>query len=86
MAYQTFKKRNINYLNKDFADFRQQLIDYSKTYFPTSYTDFSETSPGMMFMEQTAYVGDVLGFYIDNQVQENFIQYARQTTSLFDLA
>ena len=86
MAYQTFKKRNINYLNKDFADFRQQLIDYSKTYFPTSYTDFSETSPGMMFMEQTAYVGDVLGFFIDNQVQENFIQYARQTTSLFDLA
>ena len=86
MAYQTFKKRNINYLNKDFADFRQQLIDYSKTYFPTSYTDFSETSPGMMFMEQTAYVGDVLGFYIDNQVQENFIQYARQTTRLFDLA
>ena len=86
MAYQTFKKRNINYLNKDFADFRQQLIDYSTTYFPTSYTDFSETSPGMMFMEQTAYVGDVLGFYIDNQVQENFIQYARQTTSLFDLA
>tara|TARA_Y100000592_G_scaffold37953_1_gene60067 strand:+ start:5255 stop:7111 length:1857 start_codon:yes stop_codon:yes gene_type:complete len=86
MAYQTFKKRNINYLNKDFADFRQQLINYSQTYFPTSYTDFSETSPGMMFMEQTAYVGDVLGFYIDNQVQENFIQYARQTTSLFDLA
>ena len=86
MAYQTFKKRNINYLNKDFADFRQQLIDYSKTYFPTSYTDFSETSPCMMFMEQTAYLGDVLGFYIDNQVQENFIQYARQTTSLFDLA
>ena len=86
MAYQTFKKRNINYLNKDFADFRQQLINYSKTYFPTSYTDFNENSPGMMFMEQTAYVGDILSFYIDNQVQENFIQYARQTTSLFDLS
>ena len=86
MAYQTFKKRDINYLNKDFSDFRNQLINYSQTYFPNSYTDFSPSSPGMMFMEQAAYVGDVLGFYIDNQVQENFIQYSRQTKNLYELA
>ena len=86
MAYQTFKKRDINYLNKDFADFRNQLINYSQTYFPDSYTDFSPSSPGMMFIEQAAYVGDVLGFYIDNQVQENFIQYSRQTKNLYELA
>jgi|TARA_R110000744_G_scaffold68453_1_gene139198 hypothetical protein len=79
-------RRNIEYLNKDFSDYRNQLINYSQTYFPNTYTDFSETSPGMMFMEQAAYIGDVLSFYLDNQIQENFLQYARQTSNLYDLS
>ena len=79
-------RRTINYLNKDFSDYRDQLINYSQTYFPTTYTDFNATSPGMMFMEQAAYVGDVLSYYLDNQIQENFLQYARQTSNLFDLS
>jgi len=78
--------RNINYINKDFAEYRNQLINYSQTYFPTTYTDFTPTSPGMMFIEQAAYVGDVLSFYLDNQIQENYLQYARQQTNLYDLA
>lgn len=79
-------KRTINYLNKDFSDYRSQLIEFSQTYFPNTYTDFSETSPGMMFIEQASYVGDVLSFYLDNQIQENFVQYARQTSNLYDLS
>jgi hypothetical protein len=78
--------RNITYLNKDFNQFRNSLIDYAKTYFPTSYTDFSPSSPGMMFMEMSAYVGDIMSFYLDNQIQENFIQYARQSDNLYALA
>ena len=79
-------RRNIDYLNKNFSDYRSQLINYSQTYFPQTYTDFSETSPGMMFMEQAAYVGDILSFYLDNQIQENFLQFARQTSNLYDLS
>jgi len=78
--------RDIKYLNKDFADFRSALINYSKTYFPTTYTDFTEASPGMMFMELSAYIGDVLSFYQDNQFQETFTQYARRFEDLYDLA
>jgi hypothetical protein len=78
--------RDIKYLNRDFSDFRQRLIEYSKTYFPNTYNDFSPASPGMMFMEQSAYVGDVLSFYLDNQLQETFIQYAQQTNNIFELA
>ena len=37
--------RDINYINKDFSSIRNQLINYSQTYFPTTYTDFSPTSP-----------------------------------------
>jgi hypothetical protein len=39
-----------------------------------------------MFMEQASYVGDVLSFYLDNQFQETFTQYAKQTNNVFDLA
>ena len=79
-------RRNIQYINKDFTELRASLIDYAKTYFPTTYNDFSPTSPGMMFMEMAAYVGDVLSFYLDNQIQENFLQYARQSNNLYELA
>ena len=78
--------RDIKYLNRDFSDFRARLIEFSQTYFPNTYNDFSPASPGMLFIEQSAYVGDVLSFYLDNQIQENFIQYARQTNNIFELA
>jgi hypothetical protein len=79
-------KRDIKYLNRDFNSLRDTLISYSKTYFPNSYNDFTPASPGMMFMEMAAYVGDVLSFYLDNQIQETFLQYARQSNNLYDLA
>ena len=78
--------RDIKYINRDFSDFRQRLIEYSKIYFPNTYNDFSPSSPGMLFMEQASYVGDVLSFYLDNQFQENFVQYAQQTNNIFELA
>lgn len=78
--------RNITYLNKNFSDFRNTLINFAKTYFPNTVNDFSAASPGMMFIEMASYVGDVLSFYTDNQIQENFIQYAKQFDNLYDLA
>ena len=59
-------KRDIKYLNREFSDFRNRLIEFAKVYFPNTYNDFSPSSPGMLFMEQSAYVGDVLSFYLDN--------------------
>ena len=59
-SFKSNKGRNIKYLNKDFAQFRENLIEYSKTYFPKTYSDFKEASPGMMFIEMAAYVGDAL--------------------------
>lgn len=78
--------RDIKYVNKDFNDFRNQLIDYAKTYFPNNYNDFDPTSPGMMFMEMAAYVGDILSFYQDTQLQETFAQHAKDPKNLYSLA
>jgi hypothetical protein len=86
MATNNNTKKDIKYINKNFTELRASLINYAQTYFPTTYNDFSPTSPGMMFMEMASYVGDVLSFYLDNQFQENFLQYARQTNNLFELA
>lgn len=80
------KRKNIQYINRDFSEIRASLVDFSRTYYPTTYNDFSPTSPGMMFMEMAAYVGDVLSFYLDNQIQETYLQYARQTNNLYELA
>jgi hypothetical protein len=79
-------RRDIKYIDRDFTSLRNSLINYTKTYFPNTYNDFTPASPGMMFMEMAAYVGDVLSFYVDNQFQETFIQYSRQTQNLYDLA
>jgi hypothetical protein len=80
------KNRDIRYINRDFNSFRNALVDYSKTYFPDTYNDFTDTSTGMLFMEMSSYVGDVLSFYLDNQIQETFIQNARQKENLFQMS
>ena len=79
-------KKSVTYLNKNYNDFKQSLVDYAKNYFPNAINDFSETSPGTMFIEMAAYVGDILSFYLDTQIQENFIQYARERENLYSLA
>ena len=77
---------NIQYLNKDFSDFKANLINYAKTYFPTAYNDFSDANPGAMFIEMASYVGDVMSFYLDNQVQENYLLYAKEKENLYAMS
>jgi len=84
--YNNINTKDIQYLNKDFTDYRQALIDFAKTYYPTTYNDFSPADPGTMFIEMAAYVGDVLSYYQDNQIQENFLQYAKEKDNLLTLA
>lgn len=77
---------DIKYLNKDFTSFRADLIEYAKAYYPTVYNDFTQASPGSMFIEMASYVGDVLSFYLDNQIQETFLQYSKQKGNLYTMA
>ena len=78
--------KNISYLNKTFTDFKSNLVNYAKTYFPNTYNDFSESSPGNMFIEMASYVGDVMSFYLDTQIQENFLLYAKEKENLYALS
>ena len=79
MAYsekQKLKPTNVQYTSKDFNSIKSDLIEYTKSYFPDTYKDFNETSPGMMLIELSSYVGDVLSYYIDYNYKENLLSTA----------
>ena len=90
MAYSktsnTPRVKSVKYLNKNFNDFKTQLTDFAQSYFPNTFNDFSDSSPGMMFIEMAAYVGDVLSYYQDTQLQENFLLLAQEKENLYNLA
>jgi hypothetical protein len=79
-------KKDISYIGKDFSQFRTNLIDFTKQYFPTTYTDFNDASPGMLFIELASYVGDVLSFYADSNLRESFLDQAVEQANIYDLA
>jgi hypothetical protein len=79
-------KKDVKYLNKDFAQFRQNLINFAKNYFPDTYQDFNESSPGMMFIEMASYVGDVLSYYTDTQFRESLLSSAQENSNILALS
>ena len=78
--------KKMNYIGKDFATLKQNLIDYTKTYFPNTYSDFNEASPGMVFVEQAAAIGDILAFYQDAQLKESMLSHATERKNVVALA
>jgi hypothetical protein len=78
--------KDVNYLAKNFSEFRSNLIEFAKAYYPQTYTDFNESSPGMMFIEMAAYVGDVMSFYIDNSFKENLLSFAQERKNIINIA
>ena len=78
--------KDIKYIGKDFPSIRKNLIDFAKTYYPTTFNDFNESSPGMMYLETTAYVGDLLSFYLDKQFKETLLPYATERKNITALA
>ena len=81
-----FKESNVNYLNKDFNSLKRALVSYAESYFPNTYRDFNETSPGMMLLEMNAYVGDVTSFYIDQQYREMLLPLAEERRNVMNMA
>jgi len=79
-------KKEVTYLGKDFRQFKRNLIEFTKQYFPQTYTDFNESSPGMLFVDLASYVGDVLSYYSDNNLKESLLEQASERGNIYDLA
>ena len=78
--------RDINYLSKDFDSIKADLMDYVKRHFPSDWRDFNDASGGMALLELIAYVGDILSFNIDRQVNEAYINRAVELKNIVSLA
>src|SRR5271157_1007213 len=78
--------KDIRYLNRDFSQLRDSLISFAQVYYPNTYKDFSPSAPGMMFIEQAAYVGDVLSYYTDYIFKETTLQSATERKNIIGLA
>ena len=59
-------KKQVKYLSKDFSDFKKSLVEFTKFYFADTYQDFSDASPGSIFIDMSSYIGDVLSYYTDH--------------------
>jgi hypothetical protein len=78
--------KEINYVGKDFTTFKENLVNFAKTYFPDNYSDFSDASPGNIFIDMASYVGDVLSFYQDTQLKESMLANASERKNVVSIA
>tara|TARA_R100001460_G_scaffold86349_1_gene127821 strand:+ start:1862 stop:3655 length:1794 start_codon:yes stop_codon:yes gene_type:complete len=79
-------KRPINYTSRDFESIKEDLVNYAKRYYPTTFKDFNEASFGSLMMDLVAYVGDQLSFYADYQTNESFLDSAIEFGNIVRLA
>ena len=85
----TFEKKDIvpiNYTSRDFNTIRKDLITHVKKYYPQIYQDFNEASFGSIMLDTVPYVGDVLSFYMDYNVNESFLETAVESNNIIKLA
>ena len=78
--------KKINYTERDFEGIRQELINYTKQYYPELVQNFNDASVFSVLMDLNAAVADNLHFHIDRSIQETVLQYAQQRSSIFNIA
>lgn len=78
------RKVPIRYTSRDFDSIKQDLVDYAKRYYPDTFRDFSEASFGSLMLDTVAYVGDILSFYLDYEVNESFVDSATEYNNVLN--
>jgi hypothetical protein len=78
--------KKINYTVRDFEGIRQELINYTKQYYPELIQNFNDASVFSVLMDLNAAVADNLNYQIDRSVQETVLQYAQQRSSIYNIA
>jgi len=79
-------KRPISYTNRDFKNIKNDLVNYAKRYYPSTYKDFNEASFGALMLDMVAYIGDQLSFYADYQANESYLDSALEYQNIIRLS
>jgi len=78
--------RKISYTERDFEGLRQDLVNYTKQYYPELIDNFNDAAVYSVLMDLNAAIGDNLNYHIDRSIQETVLQYAQQRSSIFNIA
>jgi len=78
--------KQISYAVRDFAGLRQELVNYTKNYYPNLIQNFNDASIYSVLLDLNAAISDNLHFHIDRVWQETMLDYAQQRQSLFFIA
>jgi len=80
------KKVPIRYTSRDFNSIKSDLVEYARRYYPDTVNDFTQASFGSLVLDSVAYVGDIMSFYLDYQINESFIDTAIERENVVKLA
>ena len=86
MPTKSKRKTPVRYTSRDFSSIKADLIDYTKRYYPDTFKDYNEASFGALMLDTVAYVGDMLSFYLDYQVNESFLDTAIEYNNVIRLS
>ncbi len=75
----------INYTSRDFESIKNDLIQHAKRYYSDVYKDFNQASFGSLMLDTTAYIGDILSFYLDYQANEAFLDTALEYDNILKI-
>lgn len=79
-------EKGISYLNRNFHDYRNSLLEYTKQYYPELEDEFNDASIGAWLLDIVANIGDNLSYHIDRVYQETNIESANEKNSMYSLA
>ena len=76
----------VKYTSRDFNSIKNELVEYSKRYYPNSFSDFNQSSFGSLMLDTVSYAGDVLSFYLDYQFNESFLNSASEFDNILKIS
>ena len=79
-------EKKINYLSRDFASIKSDLIKFSNMYYPEVSDDFNDSSIGAWFIDLLSAVGDDWSYHTDRMYQETNIDSATLKSSVLNQA
>lgn len=79
-------ENKLSYLNRNFDDYRQSIIDITRQYYPDVFENLNDASVGAWLIDILSDIGDNLNYHIDRNVQETYLDSSKEFTSIQNIA
>lgn len=79
-------EKKISYLSRNFDDYKDSLVEFTKKYYPNVAESLNDASIGSWLIDMVAAVSDNLSYHIDRAYNETNIETAQERGSIYALA